>query len=788
MNRNGRSNVQKRTAPIILSAMAFTAVLATPAMVAQADVSFTGTTQLQGELIFTKQADVSDTTSVGALKQQTVIIAPKETGSIFNLGVLSMEKLEIQDELVLQGTNLQDVEVILTPSTANSTLDLSSSNVTNITVGNDHVSKIVVADEVSDIIIAEDVTSERPTIIDKNGKERTDIVFHDGKPAPLFDLSIMHFNDTHAHLDNAAKRVTAVNEVRAEKPDALLLDAGDVFSGTLYFNEFLGQADVEFMNMMKVDAMTFGNHEFDLGSSPEGHRALKEFIQAANFPFVSSNVDFSQDSLFNGLFSTKITTNPTTSHIYNGIVKEINGEEVGIFGLTTAETANISSPGTIEFKDYIQEAKQMVNEFEKMGINKVIALTHIGYDDNPNVDNDIELAKAVEGIDIIVGGHSHSTLAKPIVIGEEAPTLIVQAGQYAEHLGVLDVTFNDEGVVVSHAGELIKVGEKVEDPEAAKVLKKYSTQIEKVKNELTGATATKTLENPRTGGDLTKPSVRKNETPLGNVITDGMLEKARTYNPKVVMALQNGGGIREEIPAGPITVGEVISVLPFGNTLATMDVFGEELKRAFEISVGQYPAENGGFLHVSGARVQFDSTKPVGDRIVSIAYQNEAGQYIEVEDDQLYTVATNAFTAKGGDNYDVFEKAYKEGRVTDLGLSDWENLREHLASLKIVNPKVEQRIIDVSENKEIPGGAIDVKDFSGTAKAPKVYDGDVNVEMSENVSLEHAIVKGNLSFTGELNDRTTFTNIIVEGDLDISKLNTDMFTFDDIQVLGEVIF
>ena len=204
----------------------------------------------------------------------------------------------------------------------------------------------------------------------------------------------MHFNDTHAHLDNAAKRVTAVKEVRAEKPDALLLDAGDVFSGTLYFNEFLGQADLEFMNLMKVDAMTFGNHEFDLGSSAEGHKALADFIKAADFPFVSSNVDFSKDSLFKGLFNTKISTTPESSNIYTGIVKEVDGEKIGIFGLTTAETEDIASPGKITFSDYIEEAKKMVAEFEKMGVNKVVAITHIGYDDNPAMDNDIELAQS----------------------------------------------------------------------------------------------------------------------------------------------------------------------------------------------------------------------------------------------------------------------------------------------------------------------------------------------------------------------------------------------------------
>ena len=288
-----------------------------------------------------------------------------------------------------------------------------------------------------------------------------------------FNLSIMHFNDTHAHLDNAAKRVTAVKEVRAAKPNALLLDAGDVFSGTLYFNEFLGQADLEFMNLMKVDAMTFGNHEFDLGSSAQGHKALADFIKAAKFPFVSSNVDFSQDELLDGLFNTKISATPENANIYTGIVKVVDGQKVGIFGLTTADTKDISSPGKVTFSNYIEDAKKMVAEFEKMGINKIVAITHIGYDDNPAVDNDLELAKAVKGIDVIVGGHSHTALAAPVLIDTHTePTIIVQTGQYAESLGTLDVTFNGNGVVTAHNGKLIKIADKVADPEAAEMLKK----------------------------------------------------------------------------------------------------------------------------------------------------------------------------------------------------------------------------------------------------------------------------------------------------------------------------
>ena len=135
---------------------------------------------------------------------------------------------------------------------------------------------------------------------------------------------------------------------------------------------------------------------------------------------------------------------------------------------------------------------------------------------------------------------------------------------------------------------------------------------------------------------IQQPSVRKNETILGNLITDGMLTKAKEFTGKnVIMALQNGGGIRAAIDAGPITVGEVITVLPFANTLATMDLTGAELKAAFEISFGKYPGENGGFLHVAGGKVEFDSTKPAGERVVSVKYLDQNGKYVEVKDEEI---------------------------------------------------------------------------------------------------------------------------------------------------------
>lgn len=524
------------------------------------------------------------------------------------------------------------------------------------------------------------------------------------KEIEVFDLSLMHTNDTHANLDNAAKRATAIKEVRAEEPDSLLVDAGDVFSGTLYFNEYQGKADLDLMNYMGYDVMTFGNHEFDLGATTDGHKALAEFVKGAKFPFVTSNVDFSKDNKFAGLFHTEeVTANPKDGNIYNAIVKEVDGEKVGIIGLTTEETAGISSPGAVEFQNYIAEAKKAVAELEKQGVNKIVAVTHLGYDDNPEFDNDKELAKAVEGIDIIVGGHSHTFLGtnsrdastyKPVVdtTGEE-PTVIVTAYQYNTFLGTLDVKFDKDGKITSHAGKLIDIADKEADSGAAAILKPYSEKVDSIKKQATGATSSVALVQSRDGEAV----VRKEETNLGNLIADGMLKKAKQYNEDTVIALQNGGGIRAPIDSGEITVGELLTTLPFGNTLATMNLKGSEIMTALEQSVSLAPGLNGGFLQVAGLHFTYDSSKEASKRVQEVKVQNKAGNWETLDLNKTYVVATNAFTAKGGDNYAVFGKAYEEGRVTDLGLTDWEVLQEYVKELGTVNPKVEDRIVDVAK-------------------------------------------------------------------------------------------
>ena len=493
------------------------------------------------------------------------------------------------------------------------------------------------------------------------------------------DLMVMHTNDTHAYLDNAPLRATTVKEIREAYENTLLLDAGDVFSGDLYFNKYQGEADLAFMNYIGYDAMTFGNHEFDLGSSTSGHQALADFIEGAEFPLVSANVDFSNDSLFDGLQKNVYTSDYNNGEIYNGVIANVNGEEVGIFGLTTEETVNISSTGKVEISNYIDAANEAVAAFEAKGVDKIIAITHIGFDDSEKFDNDKLLAESVEGIDIIVGGHTHAKVDEPFVSQEFAtPTIIVQANEYGKFLGTLDVTFNPWGEITLYAGELVDTTKDITpDQGAVNLLAPYKAGVEALKAQETGAVATVALDGSRLADNEDGSGVRSSETNLGNLMTDAMLAKAIRQNTIQRLAIQNGGGIRSSMDQGAITVGEVLKVMPFGNALAIMEITGEELLGALEISVGQAPKENGGFLHVAGMKFKYDSTKAAGERVTEVMVL-EGGNYVALNAAKTYTVATNSFTAKGGDGFTMFGKAYAEGRVSEPGFVDYANFIEFI--------------------------------------------------------------------------------------------------------------
>lgn len=517
--------------------------------------------------------------------------------------------------------------------------------------------------------------------------------------ADNYTLTLFHTNDLHGRTDQYPQLITTLNEAREAYGEGLLLDAGDIFSGTLYFTEFAGQDALEFMNLMGYDAFVPGNHEFDLGDPEAGHQALAAFFADAAFPILGANLDFSAAPEFAGMLDGSISVDPQSGVLYDGIIVEHNGEPIGIFGLSTQDSETISSPGPITISDYRAAAEDMVARFEAQGVDKVIALTHLGYDSDPSVGNDLLLAQHVAGIDIIIiGGHSHTRVSPPMLVSEnhagepQTPTVIGQAGEYGQYLGVMQVTFDADGVVVEVNGELLAADERAADPDAAERLEPYTAAIEELRDTQVGATVTAALPNPRHGSGDSR-SVRANETALGNLITDAQLYAARKVAPDTMLAIQNSGGIREPVETGDVSVGDLIAVQPFGNRLTLLDVTGAELLETFEIALTNVPDENGGFLQVSaGVELVYDSREPVGERVVSLTITQQA-----IDPERTYTIATNNFTAAGGDSHAVLGAAYEDGRNTIVGNTDWQMLRDYLVSLGEVTYRVEGRIVDIAE-------------------------------------------------------------------------------------------
>lgn len=495
-----------------------------------------------------------------------------------------------------------------------------------------------------------------------------------------FTMSLLHTNDTHAYVEQFPKLITAVNELRSQKKNSLLLNAGDVFSGTLYFRQYLGLADLYFMNQLGFDAMTLGNHEFDKDSA-----TLASFIKQAKFPIVSANVNMTDDADLGPLFNQSIGGTDEQGEIFPAIIKQVDGEKVGIIGLTTEDTEFLANPSDkIVFENAVEKANETVELLEAQGVNKIIALSHLGY------QPDLGLAEKVDGIDVIVGGHSHTKLDSPVIVEKEEPTLIVQANEYLKYLGVLDVTFDENGVMADYAGELKGLDGYIEDPAAKAKVEEYKAPLTELQKLVVGHT---TVELNGVRDD-----VRSKETNLGNLITDGMVAKANEFLPTYI-AMQNGGGIRASIDGGDITLGEVLTVLPFGNNLVTLDLTGEEILAALEHSVSAPGA--GGFMQVSGLRFKYDPAKPVGERVWYVEALT-AGGFEELQLEKTYRVATNAFTADGGDGYSMFKKAKDEGRIAELYIVDFEVFTSYLEAHNPVSPTVEGRIIQEISDRVAP--------------------------------------------------------------------------------------
>lgn len=509
-----------------------------------------------------------------------------------------------------------------------------------------------------------------------------------------YTLNILHINDLHSRIEpinrfdstcgaeddaegscfGGIARVKAkIDERRAALSgtgqNVLVLDAGDQFQGSLFYTTYKGEAAVEFMNGMGFDAMAVGNHEFD-----DGPEALATFIEAAAFPVISGNTLAGASS-------------PVAEAIEPYVIKEVGSEQVAILSVLATDTAETSSPGDtiliIEETRYLQDT---VNELQEQGVNKVILLSHVG------LPRDREIAAAVDGIDVIVGGHSHTLLSNfrdgaeasyPVVVqnpsGQDVP--IVQAYAYSKYLGELRVTFDDDGNVIRAAGEphLLDASVTADEAFAARVAE-LAGPIEELKARPVGETVA------AIDGD--RSSCRAGECEMGNLVSDAMLERVRDQG--VQIAIQNGGGLRASIDEGQITMGEVLTVLPFQNTLATFQLSGADVVAALENGVSRLSDGAGRFPQVAGLTYMFDADAEAGERISGVMVVDAEGNASPIDMDATYGVVSNNFMRKGGDGYAMF--ASKATNAYDFGPGLEQVVADYLAENNPYTPFIDGRI------------------------------------------------------------------------------------------------
>jgi 5''-nucleotidase/2'',3''-cyclic phosphodiesterase and related esterases len=469
-----------------------------------------------------------------------------------------------------------------------------------------------------------------------------------------FTLNILHINDFHSRFDpitatdsncdaetdaagecfgGIARLKTIIDDTRAkyEGSNSLLLSAGDNFQGSLYYTTYKSKVVSDFFNQMGFDVVATGNHEFD-----DGPEEFMKFIEAADFPIIGGNFDVTRDPNLAG-------------KIKGSIVIEIGGEKIGIIGATAEDTPEIASTADIEFHDVIQYVRGASEALDAAGINKIILLSHIGY------TVDLEVAAALPLVDVIVGGHSHSLLGSmegavgpyPTMVtnpeGVEVP--VVQANQYGKYLGDIAITWDDNGVVTSAVGEPYLIDASVAaNEDFAGQLQELLGPIEELTSTVIG-TATEKIEGSR-------EVCRVQECSMGNLLADAILD--RVADQGVTIAFQNGGGIRASIDAGEITVGDVLTVLPFSNTLATVQISGAEVIEALENGVSDVENGAGRFAQVAGLKYSYTLSEPAGSRVSDVMVKGEDDTWVPIDEEATYTIVTNNYVRGGGDGYGTF--------------------------------------------------------------------------------------------------------------------------------------
>lgn len=475
------------------------------------------------------------------------------------------------------------------------------------------------------------------------------------------EITILHTNDIHGRYAQEGNiQIGNLATIKKSIENAVLVDAGDSLHGLPFVNLNRGLDAIKLMKSAGYDYMTPGNHDFNYGKD-----RLVELANIANadgFKIMSSNVLKGSNTL-----------------LESNDIKEIGGIKVGFFGLSTEETYYKTNPNNVvglKFENPITSAKQQVNELKENGAEVIVAISHIGMDESSSPTS-TDIAKQVDGIDVIIDGHSHTKLSQGQLVED---TLIASSGDYLSNIGEVKIKIDNETKEITEKKARLISKEEALSYESDKEIDEYVNKIKEeqssVLSEVIGKTTTEL--------DGLRENVRTGETNLGNLLNDAVIDET-----KADIAINNGGNIRKTIPVGDITKGDIIEMLPFGNTIVTKELTGHQIKKVLEHGIKDYPNTSGGFPHVAGIKFAFDPNQPVGERVVKITTMDDK----HLDMDKKYTVATNDFLAVGGDGFPCFNDV---PTINEFGGLE-EVLIKYIQKLGTVSYEKEGRITHISK-------------------------------------------------------------------------------------------
>lgn len=472
-------------------------------------------------------------------------------------------------------------------------------------------------------------------------------------------FTIFHFNDTHARVvegsyDGMGFPMVAdiINKARTEIDNVLVLDAGDAYHGKPVVNLNQGKLIVDIFNELGVDAQAPGNHDFNYG-----YERLLELEEMANYPILAANVKKGGESLLQQDY----------------MIKEFDGVKVGVFGLSTPETMYKTNPLNVvgvDFSAPAEAAKEMVAALKAEGCTVIIALGHLGNDDESKMEETSKyVLENVDGIDIFVDGHSHETLETGEMING---ALLVQAGYYDKNVGRVDVTV--KGDAVSATATLVEKGtEGYEDDATVQGLIDAAVEDNRSITDVEIGFSLYELNGERN-------FVRTGETRMGNLITTAIA--IRTGADAVIT---NGGGIRASIAPGTMTKGHILEVLPFGNYVVVKNMSGQAILDALNHGIRAYPETNGGFPHVYGIKYTLNYSELVDNFVSNVMIMGQP-----LDPMKMYKVATNDFVAAGGDGYSSFGDATTAAEYGDMA----DIVIEHIEKYSIAGASAHRWIIN----------------------------------------------------------------------------------------------